>query len=367
MENHDIKKLLKEAVEKAYNNVINDSKIDIYDEIDKEINKISDTYSVNNDYLEYDSVNVKYNPSYLFDFNVFKKSDYTYDYIVNNQFFLIDDCGHFTATEAFRDNSKYTLYVPYEEFHQCNDCFRVYLVDNKTRFMIPIIASEETEFKNFPEYGISDSFYNEICCLISNSIRLLKDIMNGNRYAFEVCPLQNILYDDETGCSTTLLVFENCKDTTKPYIRYQHNWSHNVNNWKTLFIDYLSESEPELIRCFVRHNDEILKRLFDFNDSYNIEQFKLDYERIDKHGNMKTEPNKIYLSEHKNIRAIKIINKDTFIIMDKKMRQFNLLIKGHPKFDTWFDYLEFINNQNKIKGIIDDKEMFIDIKGNIIK
>lgn len=393
------KKLLKEAVENAFKKTFNNPDLDVHDEIEKEINAIPNITisSSDKDFIEYDGINVIENPSYLFDFNIFKTERYSYNYIIDNQEYFRDDIGHFTETEAFRDNSAYSLYVPFETFHQEESCFRVYLKSKERNIFIPVIADKDlTKFNNFIQYKIEKSFYNEICCFISNRLNLLKAIKDKKQPVYKICPIENILYwkdlfiDDviseaetfdknETGYPKAIWIDENRMTTHQTRIKFQHNNLTNTQKWATMIVDgkrnypvendfnaTIKPKEVDLIRCFVHHNEDIIKRLFNPKDSYDLNAFKLDYVRIDNKGNIKEEPNKKFLDDNPDIELDTFINKDTFIVFNYNDRTYNLLIKGKLMFNEWFIKFEYIKNKNIFQARKDRNTILnIDIKGKI--
>lgn len=338
------------------------------------------------------------NISFLFDFNIFKKP-YTYKFIIDNQEFLRDDMGHFTHTKAFRDNNNYILYVPYDKFHQDNLCFRVYLYSRQRNLAFPVIVEENTKFINFPEYGISKLFENEICCFISNNIELLKDIYSGKKDSDDVYRMDNLLFfpdiigDDslsesltmkskkyDSGCVRGIWVDENRETTHSARIKFQHNNSSNTKEWATMIIDEardfpvehmnnatIKSDELKLIRCFVRYNKNILLRLFNSKDNYSINDFLIEYQRVNNKGKLIVERNNLYLLDHKDVEVFEYINKDTFIIYNYNSGLSNVIIKGKLISENWFNVINFDENKKQFLCRSGKDKVIFDIKGKRIK
>lgn len=408
----DILNEIKEAIINAIKQSIDDeqeNEISVNNDVSINEPVISSDYKTPKIYIQssnpnYNGLNNVDNPSYFFDFN-FLKQDYTYKFIMDNQHIFYDDIENFDRVYVVPGTNEFVLNVAYDKFyHQSDKLLRVYIENIKKRFIIPVLVLENTQFKNFKEYGISNTLANYFNCYISfnkDNIQkctdgLLEPLEDLKKipYLFMWSDLfiddnvsEHIYKSEQTDLPIAIWIDENRSTTHGCRIKFQHNGSSHSRTWATLAFyekngsrhyeflhdngSILSKKHYELLQTFVDSNFEILMRLFDPNDKYDINNFNQDYYRININDkSVKKNPNTTYIEQNsKYIRLDYNIDQDLCVIVNLLDKTHAVLYNGKVLTDRWYDSIVYSDMTFYAKNYTDDsiEEVLFDIYGNVIK
>lgn len=403
---------IKEAIVNAIKQSIDDEQeqeISVNNDVSINEPVISSDYKTPKIYIQssdpnYNGLNNIDNPSCFFDFS-FLKRKYDYKFIIDNQHIFYDDIEHFDRVYVIPGTTEFVLNVAYDEYyHQSKTLLRVYIENIKKQFMFPVLVSDNTQFNNFEEYGISNTLANRFKCYISynhDNIRKCTDGLLEPIYDLKECPYffmwSDLFFDDNVSehvlrSSTTDLpiaiwIDENRMTSHGCRIKFQHNGSSDTNKWATLAFyekngtrhyeflhdegSTLTRKQYDLLQTFVDTNFEILIRLFDPKDKYNIKNFMFDYSKINVNNKSnESDFNKKYLKQHNYLKVINAIDNDLCIIINKIDKKQAVLYKGNILTNQWYDVIEYTNTWGFTGTIFNDEadeEVLFDIEGNVIK
>lgn len=343
------------------------------------------------------------NPSCFFDFS-FLKGKYDYKFIIDNQHIFYDDIEHFDRVYVIPGTNEFVLNVAYDEYyHQSNTLLRVYIENIKKHFMFPVLVSKNTQFNNFEEYGISNTLANRFKCYISynhDNIRKCTDGLLEPIDDLKECPYffmwSDLFFDDnvsehifrssKTDLPIAIWIDENRMTSHGCRIKFQHNGSSDTNKWATLAFyekngsrhyeflhddgSTLTRKQYDLLQTFVDSNFEILIRLFDPKDKYNIKNFKQDYCRINiNNKSVKKNPNTTYIEQNsKYIRLDYNIDQDLCVVVNLLDKTHAVLYNGKVLTDKWYDSIVYSDMTFYAKNYTDDtiEEVLFDIYGNVV-
>lgn len=314
------------------------------------------------------------NPSFFFDFRELLKP-YDFNFIKSKQDVFNDDCECFqryTNSLLYNDVNFYLWILFTNDIHQ-PDILRIYLQRKTDKLMIPVIVSENTNFKNLSEYNISDNVINELCCYLSFNYKKLIEIKNGSsekltklyrlvpfNFIFKNYKLNEaeILTPDKTGCSRCIWLDENREVAHGPRIKFQHNVSlKRTREWATLTIDgkflydenkdsKFNKNDRQLLLKFMEYNKELISKVF-----YGEESSMKFMEKciiLDSNGEPVLKNN---LLKDESISILNNIKEDTYICVRKKDGQFNVIHKNKYMFNEWFNLIRYDDCNDRLELI----------------